>query len=127
MTTITLVCVIGILLLDFAGAIPRASVGGPLALFLILFLGMLAVGFHEAWSNRRGVLGWIVSIDCSVIGGFLAVVFAGPAMETLLPLLEQNASPATPQHPVRYAALAGMMALTLLGSWTTIQVANRVR
>src|SRR5262245_32109367 len=112
MTTITPVCVIGILLLDFAGAIPRANVGGPLVLFLIRFAGMLAVGFHEAWSNKRGVLGWVVGIDCAVIGGFLAVVLAGPAMEPLLPLLEQNASPATPQHPVRYALLAGMMALT---------------
>jgi hypothetical protein len=33
MRTLALVGVIGILLFDFAGAIPKSSVGGPLALF----------------------------------------------------------------------------------------------
>jgi len=127
MRTITLVGVIGILLFDFAGAIPKSSVGGPLALFLIFFLAMLVVGLHEAWSNKRGVLGWIVSIVCSVIGGFLAVTFGGLVMEAILPLLELNGSLATSQHPMRYVLSAGMMVLTLLGSWTALQIVNRFR
>jgi len=127
MRTITLVGVIGILLFDFAGAIPKSSVGGPLALFLIFFLAMLVVGLHEAWSNKRRVLGWIVSIVCSVIGGFLAVTFGGLVMEAILPLLELNGSLATSQHPMRYVLSAGMMVLTLLGSWTALQIVNRFR
>jgi len=127
MRTITLVGVIGVLLIDFTGAIPKSSVGGPLALLLMFFLAMLAVGLHEAWSNKRGVLGWIVSIVCSVIGGFMAVTFGGLVMEEMLPLLELNGSLASSQHPMRYVASAGMMVLTLLGSWGALQIVNRFR
>jgi hypothetical protein len=127
MRTLALVGVIGILLFDFAGAIPKSSVGGPLALFLIFFLAMLAVGLHDAWSNKRGVLGWIVSIVCSVIGGFLAVTFGGMVMEAILPFLGLNGSLATSQHPMRYVSSVGMMVLTLLGSWVALQMVNRFR
>jgi hypothetical protein len=127
MRTITLVGVIGILLFDFAGAIPKSSVGGPLVLFLILFLAMLAVGLHDAWSNKRGVLGWVASIICAVIGGFLAVTLGGLIMEAILPHLELNGPLATSQHPMRYVSSAGMMVLTLLGSWAVLQIVNRFR
>jgi hypothetical protein len=127
MRIITLVGVIGALLFDFAGAIPKSSVGGPLTLLLMYFLAMLAVGIHEAWSNKRGVLGWIVSIVCSIIGGFLAVTFGGLVMEEIRPLLHLEGSLASSQHPMRYVASAGMMALTLLGSWIALQIANRHR
>jgi hypothetical protein len=127
MRTLALVGVIGILLFDFAGAIPKSSVGGPLALFLIFFLAMLAVGLHDAWSNKRGVLGWIVSIVCSVIGGFLVVTFGGMVMEAILPFLGLNGSLATSQHPMRYVSSVGMMVLTLLGSWVALQMVNRFR
>lgn len=127
MRTITLVGAIGILLLDFAGAIPKSSVGGPLTLFLIFFLAMLAVGLHEAWSNKRGAFGWIASIVCSVIGGFLAITFAGLVMEAILPFLGLNGSLATSQHPMRYVSYAGMMLLTLSGSWIALQIVNRFR
>jgi hypothetical protein len=65
-------------------------VGGPLTLVLIFLLAMLAAGIHDAWSNRRGVLGWIVSIVCAVIGGFLAV--SPLVLEGLLPFLDLNGS-----------------------------------
>jgi hypothetical protein len=127
MKTITLIGIIGILLFDFAGAIPNSSVGGPLTLLLIFFLAMLAVGLHEAWSNKRGVPGWVVSFVCSVIGGFLAVTIGGLVMDAILPLLELNGPLAPSQHPVRYVFSAGMMVLTLLGSWGALQIVNRFR
>ena len=127
MRIITLVGIVGILLVDFAGAIPKSSVGGPMALLLMFFLAMLAVGLHDAWSNKRGVLGWIVSIVCSVIGGFLAVTLGGLVMETIFPLMELDGSLATSQHPMRYVSSAGMMALTLLGSWVALQIVNQFR
>ena len=127
MRIITLVGIVGILLVDFTGAIPKSSVGGPMALLLMFFLAMLAVGLHDAWSNKRGVLGWIVSIVCSVIGGFLAATLGGLVMETILPLMELDGSLATSQHPMRYVSSAGMMALTLLGSWVALQIVNRFR
>jgi hypothetical protein len=127
MRIITLVCVIGVLLLDLLDATPKSSVGGPLTFLLIFFLAMLAVGIHEAWSNKRGVLGWIVSIVCSLIGGFFAVISGGLAMEEIIPLLKLNGSLATSQHPMRYVASAGIMLLTLLGSWLALQIVNRFR
>ena len=127
MRTITLVGVIGILLIDFAGGIPKSSVGGPLTFLLILFLAMLAVGLHDAWSNKRRVLGWIVSIVCSVIGGFLAVILGGLVIEPIFPLLELDGPLATSQHPMRYILSAGVMLLTLFGSWVALQIVNRFR
>jgi hypothetical protein len=52
---IALLAVMAMLLLSVA--MPNSSVGGPLTIMLILFLVMLAVGIHEAWLKKRGVLG----------------------------------------------------------------------
>ena len=125
MKIIALVAVMAMLLLSVA--MPNASVGGPLTIMLILFLAMLAVGIHEAWSKRRGVPGWIVNIVVSVIGGFVAVVFAGMAMEAILPHLHLEGSLASSQHPLLYIASAGMAILTVLGSWLALQIVNRLR
>jgi hypothetical protein len=128
MRIITLVGIIGILLVDFVGAIPKSSVGGPMFFLLMLFLAMLAVGLHDAWSNKRGVLGWIVSIVCSVIGGLLAVTLGGLViMEQILPLMELDGPLAGSNHPMRYVSSAGVMALTVLGSWVVLQIVNRFR
>ena len=98
-----------------------------MAILLLFFLAMLAVGFHDAWSNKRGVLGWIVSIVCAIIGGFLALALGSLVMEAILPLIKLDGPLATSQHPMRYVAYAGMMALTLLGSWAALQIVNRFR
>lgn len=127
MKAITLFAVIAILLLELSGAMLNSSVGGPLTIMLILFLAMLAVGFHEAWLKKRGALGWIVSIVASVIGGFLAVNFGSMAMEMILPRLDLNGSLASSQHPLLYILSAGMAILTGLGSWITLQIVNRFR
>lgn len=126
MRIISLVGIVGIVLLDFAGAIPKASVGGPLALLFLFVVAMLAVGIHEAWSNGRGVLGWITSIVCSVIGGFLALTLGSLIFEAIIPFLDLNGPLATSQHPMRYVLSAGMMALTLFGSWSALQLVRRV-
>ena len=125
MKIIALVAVMAMLLLSVA--MPNASVGGPLTIMLILFLAMLAVGIHEAWSKRRGVPGWIVNIVVSVIGGFVAVVFAGMAMEAILPHLHLEGSLASSQHPLLYVLSAAMAILTMLGSWIPLQIVNRFR
>ena len=125
MKIITLLAVMAMLLLSVA--MPASSVGGPLTIMLILFLVMLAVGIHEAWSKKRGVLGWIVNIVVAVIGGFVVVVFAGMAMETILPHLHLEGSLASSQHPLLYLLSAAMAILTVLGSWITLQIVNRFR
>jgi hypothetical protein len=122
---ITLLAVMAMLLLSVA--MPTSSVGGPLTIVLILFLAILAVGVHEAWLKKRGVLGWIVNIVVAVIGGFVAVGLAGMAMETILPHLHLEGSLASSQHPLLYISLAAMAILTVLGSWITLQIVNRFR
>jgi hypothetical protein len=127
MRIIALVGVIGVLLLDLLDVTSKGSVGGPLTLALMFLLAMLAVGIHDAWSNKRGGLGWIVSIVCSLIGGFLAVILGGLIMEEVLPRLNLGGPLATSSHPLRYVAPAGVMALTILGSWAALQAVNRLR
>jgi hypothetical protein len=112
MKTITLLAVLAMLLLQLSG--PKSSVGGPLTMMLILFVAMLAVGIHEAWLNKRGALGWIVSIVASVIGGLVAVIFVGMAMEMILPHLDLEGSVASSQHPLAYVLNAAMAILTVI-------------
>ena len=122
MKIITLLAVLAMLLLSVA--MPNSSVGGPLTILLILFLVMLAAG---AWLKKRGVLGWIVNIVAAVIGGFLVVIFAGMAMETILPHLHLEGSLASSQHPLLYVLSAAMAILTMFGSWIALQIVNRFR
>ena len=127
MRTITLLAVIAILLLEFSGAIPKSSVGGPLTLMLIFLLAMLAVGLNEAWSKKRGVLGWIVSIVVSVVGGFSGAVIGSTVLGAMLSLLQLEGSLVATGGPLLYVSLAGQMILTLLGSWIALQIVNRFR
>lgn len=128
MKIILIVSVLVVLVSELAGAIPDSSVGGPMALLFLFVIAMLAVGIHDAWSNGRGVLGWIVSIFCAVIGGGVAMSLAGVViMEPILPLLKLNGPLATSQHPMRYIAPVGMILITLLGSWGALKIVNRFR
>lgn len=127
MRAIALVAVTAILLLDFADATPKSSVGGPLTMLLISLLAMLALGLYEAWSQKRGVLGWIVSIVASFVGGSAGIIAGGMVMEVMIPYLNLEGSLAASRHPMRYVSSAGMILLTLLGSWIALQIVNRLR
>jgi len=105
----------------------QSSVGGPMTMLYIVFVTMLAVGLYEAWSNRRGVLGWIVNIVASLIGGFVAVAMGGMVMEMILSNLKLEGALASSGHPLLYIGSAGMALLTVLGSWGTLQIINRFR
>ncbi len=127
MKYITLIAVAAILLLQLTGAVPQSSVGGPMTLALVFLLAALAVGIHEAWSNKRGVVGWIVSIVAALVGAFLAVSLGGMFMETMLQYANLQGSLAETQHPLLYLASVGMMLFTLLGSWIALWIVNRMR
>jgi hypothetical protein len=71
MTYIALIAVIGILLLHSTGAVPLTGVGGAMTIGWALLLAAPAVGIHEAWTKKRGVLGWIVNFVVSLVGAFL--------------------------------------------------------
>lgn len=128
MPAIMFVAVIGILALQATGAIPQASVGGPLAIAAAVFLGALAIAVHEAWSSTRGPLGWIVNILLAFTGAFLAAPLGGMAVALLLaPFMQGSTSIAAAGGPLMAAALAGMMIVTLTGAWGAIRVVNRWR
>lgn len=127
MTYITLIAVIAILLLQLTGAIPQSSVGGAMTLALVFLVAALAVGIREALVNKRGVLGWIVSIVASLVGAFLAANLGGVLLEALLMQQNLEGSLATTRHPLLYVASAGMMLLALLGSWIALWMVNRLR
>lgn len=126
MPYITLIAIVAVVLFDFIGAIPNSSVGGPLTLMLIVFVAMVAMGIADAWSHRRGVLGWIVSLVTAIVGGFAGATVAGMVMEFIIPSLQLDGSLAEWQHPFRYLGSAGMMILVLFGSRLGLWLVNRV-
>lgn len=128
MTYIVLIAVGGVLLLQWSGAIPMDSVGGALVIAAAVILGSLAVAIHEAWTKRRGLLGWIVNIVVSFAGALLIAPLAGGVMVALLlPFMDGASSLAAAGGARMSVALSGQMALTLLGSWGALWLLNRWR
>jgi hypothetical protein len=128
MQYIVLIAVIGILLLQSTGAIPLDSVGGAMVIAMAVLVGTLAVAIHEAWTKKRGVLGWMVNIVVSFVGAFLVAPLGGMVMVMLLlPFMDGSSSLAAAGGPQMSIALAGQMAITLLGSWGALWLVNRWR
>lgn len=128
MQYITLLAVIGILLLQWTGSIPQASIGGSMMIALAFFSAALAVGIHEAWTKKRCVFGWIVNIAVSFVGAFVAAQLSGMAMMMLLSVVANlDGSLAKTGGPVMSVALAGGIVATILGSWGALQIVNRWR
>jgi hypothetical protein len=127
MKYIALIAVMGILLLQWSGSIPQASVGGSLTIGLAFIAAALAVGIHEAWTKKRGVLGWIVNIVVSLVGAFLIAPVGGFVLVMMLNPFMDAPSLAATGGPVLYVALAGMMVVTLLGAWGALWIVNRLR
>jgi hypothetical protein len=127
MIYIALIAVIGIVLLQATGAIPQGGVGGSMMIGLALLAAAPAVGVHEAWTQKRGVLGWIVNIVVSFAGAFLFAPIAGMVVAMMLSPFMDRPSRAATGGPVMYVALASMMMATLLGAWVALWIVNRWR
>jgi hypothetical protein len=121
------IAVAGILLLYVSGAIPLSSVGGPMVIALTAFIAALAVAVHEAWTKRRGVLGWIVNIVSSFLATFVAAQVCGLIMVMILSPFMEGTSLAASGGAVMAVSLAGVMAAAVLGSWGTLKIVNRWR
>jgi len=127
MIYIALVAVIGILLLHSTGAIPLTGVGGAMTMGLALLAIAPAVGIHEAWTKKRGVLGWIVNIVVSLVGAFLFAPLGGMVIVIILSPFMDKPSLAATGGAVMYFALAGQMLVVLLGAWGALWIVNRWR
>ena len=131
MLYLAIASVVGIILLQLSGAVPDSSVGGPMTLFLAFLLAGLAAGIHEAWTKRRGVVGWIVSILTALVGAVLAGMIGGTLMDFVMPVIARlvnlQGSLAATGHPLLYVLSAVMMLITLGGSWLALSLVNRMR
>lgn len=131
MKIITLIAVIAIVLIQFSGAVPKSSVGGPMTLAMVFLAAALAAGIYEAWSMRRGVLGWIVSILTALAGAIVAGLAGGTLMDLFMgliaPLIDLQGSLAETRHPLLYITSAAMMLFILLGAWLALRLVNRWR
>lgn len=127
MKLITLISILAISLVVFLDMIPRGSVGGAMTLFGLLILAALIVGLYDAWSNKRGVLGWIVSIIVAVVGGFLGAAAASVVLESVLTHLQPEGPLMQTGGPLLYVSVNGQMLFTLAGAWLALALVNRLR
>ncbi|MGJ5177151.1 hypothetical protein ACQR16_01045 [Bradyrhizobium oligotrophicum] len=129
MYIIVLIAVVGIVVLQMAGAIPMDAVGGGLVIASATFVAVLAIAVYEAWTNKRGVLGWIVNIVVSFLGAFFAAQLGGPLVA--IPLLTvaggDGNSLAAAGGGVMLVALALMMVVAIAGSVGALWLVNRRR
>lgn len=121
------IAVIGILLLQWTASIPQASVGGSMTIGLAVLASVPAVGIHEAWTKKRGVLGWIVNIVVSLVGAFLIAPLGGMVMVIILSPFADGSSLVATGGAVMSVALAGVMVVSLLGAWGALWIVNRWR
>jgi hypothetical protein len=121
------IAVVGILMLNASGAIPLSGVGGAMTVGLALLLAAPAVGIYEAWTQRRGVFGWIGNIVVSLAGALLIAPVGGMVLALLLTPFADGSSLAATGGPVMSVALAGMMVVVLLGAWGALWFVNRWR
>ena len=102
-----------------------AAMEKSLALMALLFLcGALAVGIYEAWSKKRGALGWIVSILASVVGG----AFGGMGLGIgAMAAVDATSLPSLWAELDATVGLIAMIIGLLLGSWLALRIVNRLR
>jgi hypothetical protein len=127
MKVIVPVAVIAIVLIQMSGLVPQSSVGGPLTLALVMFSAAVIVGLNEASVNKRGALGWLVSVCVSLVGMFLAAEVADLLIGPFLALIKFNGSLMSMEPPQLYAASAFMMLYMLLGCWLALRAVSRWR
>ena len=125
MKTITLLTVLALFLVAWDA--PQASVGGPITIFAVLLVAMVAVGVLEAWQKKRGALGWIVNIVVALFAGIVAANIGSTLIEMIILRVHFQGSLMSSQSPLLYLFMAGLAILTVFGSWIALQGVNRFR
>lgn len=121
------IAVIGILLLQLSGVVPQSSVGGPMTLALGFLVAAVAVGIQEAWSQKRGVLGWIVNVVVAFFGGIVGGLVGSMVLEAVPVLASLGGSVAASGNVLLYVMLAAQMLFVLFGAWIALQLVNKLR
>ncbi len=121
------IAVLAITVLHWADAFPKGSVGGSMMIALVFLAAALSVAIYEAWSNRRGVLGWIVNIVTALVATFISAEVGNLLLEPMLMNMSIGGSLAGTRHPMLYVMSAAMMLIILFGTWLALQAINRLR
>ena len=125
MIYIAVIAIVVLLGLQLSGSIPDSSVGGPMTIAMVIFATALAVGIRDAWLNKRGVLGWIVSIIVSYVGMLFFAQIAGAIFVTIQALLGIGGTLA--QSELVYVYLAGTVIISMFGSWLALRIVDKMR
>jgi hypothetical protein len=79
-----------------------------------------AMGLYEAYSKKRGIFGWIVSIVASIVGGI--------ALGMTLGMTVAGLAPATVSKEANlYVSLSGVLVGLVAGSAVALWLVNRFR
>jgi len=127
MLYISLIAILGIVLLQWSGGIPQSSVGGSMMIALAFLAAAFATAIYEAWTKRRGILGWLANIIVTFVAVFLVAPLAGMILGPLLSYLNPGQSLAAAGGPAMYIALVIMMGAALAASWGALWLVNRIR
>jgi hypothetical protein len=104
-----------------------AAMENALALMALLFLGgTLSIGAYEAWSRQRGVLGWLVSLGVSVVGGTVGGMGLSIGAMAVADATSKGLGPKWAELDASVGLLAMVVGL-LLGCWLALRIVNLLR
>jgi hypothetical protein len=131
MKIIAVVAMLALSAIVYFGLLPLGSVGSAMTLSLLFLIAALAVGIYDAWSARRGVLGWIVSLVVALVGGMVGAAAGAFLLELAMPLLASmgslDGSLMQSGGPLLYLAINAQMLFTLFGAWLAVGLVNKLR
>lgn len=127
MKIIALLAMLALSLIVFFDLIPQGSVGGAMTFSLLFLIAALVVGVYDAWSARRGVLGWIVSILVALAGGLIGAAAGAFALELAFTLLPPQGALMKIGGPLLYLSINAQMLFTLFGAWLSVGLVNKWR
>jgi hypothetical protein len=128
MMYIVLIAVIGVVLFQSIAAVPLSGIGGAMVIGWVLLIAVPAVGIHEAWTKKRGVLGWIVNIIVSLVGALLFAPIGGMILAILLSPFKGGARTlADAGGLLLLVALVGMTVVALMAAKAALWIVNRWR
>jgi hypothetical protein len=99
-----------------------AAMEKALLLMLVALGAAAAVGLYEAWSRKRGLLGWILSVAVALVGGFAGAIVTSTVLESAIMVVGEKGAPL-----LQLLGLPVMAGMVLLGSWGALRVASRYR
>lgn len=97
-----------------------------LTMAAILFGGSLIFGIYDAWANKRGFLGWIVSGIAAIVGGVIGGIAGGAALGAAATFAVSAAGMQWPEADATFG-LIGVIAGIVVGALLALRLANRFR